>query len=60
MNNRKMKLKRSNEIRNLEEFTPEEIDEIKNITRQPEISEEIENLGFANLKLEVPKEETSV
>ncbi len=55
-----MKLKRSNEIRNLEEFTKEEIDEIKNITRQPEVSEEIENLGFANLKLEVPKEETSV
>ena len=58
--NRKMKLKRSNEIRKLDEFTQEEIEEIKNVKHEPEGSEDYDNFSLMSLKIESGKEETSV
>ena len=62
MNVKKMKLKRSTEIRRCEDFTPDEIDEIKNIKAELQ-TEDFENLcclGFTKLTVENGKEETSV
>ena len=63
--NRKMKLKRSNEIRNLEEFSNQELDEIKNVKREIEPVVVLDNFEqtFSHLNLNIEsnnKEETSV
>ncbi len=58
--NRKMKLKRSNECRKLDEFTQEEIEEINNVKHEPEDSEVFDNFSLMSLKIDSGKEETSV
>jgi hypothetical protein len=58
--NRKMKIKRSNEMRNVEEFTKDEIDEIKNITVEQVLNTEFDAHLFSNqLTKDAKEEETS-
>jgi hypothetical protein len=58
--NRKMKLKRSNEIRKLDEFTQEEIEEINSVKHEPEGSEVFDKFSLMSLKIDSGKEETSI
>jgi hypothetical protein len=53
--NKKMKLKRANEIRNVEEFTEDEINELKNVNQKENETSELDEIQ-KNFKKELNKQ----